>query len=38
MHHATRARLMTKIMELEQRRDDALAAFMGTRFPGLLPW
>jgi hypothetical protein len=38
MHHATRARLMAKIMELEQRRDDALAAFMGTRFPGLLPW
>lgn len=37
MHHKTRERLVSRIIELEQRRDDALAAFMVRRFPGMFP-
>lgn len=38
MRQKTRDRLVSRIIELERRRDDALAAFMVRRFPGLLPW
>lgn len=38
MHHKTRERLVSRIIELEQRRDGGLAAFMLRRFPGMFPW
>lgn len=38
MHHKTCERLVSRIIEIEQRRDDALGAFIVRRFPGLMPW